>query len=111
MVDLNGIADMTKRINETLARHGMDEKKTYPSYEAPTPTAAAGRPAYNGRLSDNRYHSSRESRDREIVTATPTGKYIMSSIYLYIYAQLSFVIGKCESYFNKISEIYRLSYN
>ena len=79
MVDLNGIADMTKRINETLARHGMDEKKTYPSYEAPTPTAAAGRPAYNGRLSDNRYHSSRESRDREIVTATPTGKYIMST--------------------------------
>ena len=52
----------------------MDEKKTYPSYEAPTPK----QPSYNGRLSDNRYHhSTRESRDREIVatTATPTGKY------------------------------------
>lgn len=74
MVDLNGIADMTKRINETLARHGLDEKKTYPSYEAPTPK----QPSYNGRLSDNRYHhSTRESRDREIVatTATPTGSW------------------------------------
>ena len=83
MVDLNGIADMTKRIQETLARHGLDEKKpAYPSYEPPTPSRdgsnSASRPgnnpAYNGRLSDNRYgHSTRESRDREI-PATPTGK-------------------------------------
>jgi len=67
-VDLiaNGMADLTKRINETLARHGLEDKRTIPTYDPPS------RPSYSGRLSENRY--SRESRDREIVTS-PTGSW------------------------------------
>jgi len=77
MADLNGIADMTKRIQETLARHGLDEKR-YDSNTSSSSVVTSPRPAYNGRLSDNRYATSnRESRDREILNmpATPTGTW------------------------------------
>ena len=50
-MDLNGIADMTRKINETLARHGLDEKKTIPSF---ADTYEPKTSYNNGRLSETR---------------------------------------------------------
>ena len=72
---MNGIADMTKRIQDTLARHGVDEKPRSNTSQYDN----TSRSSYNGRLSDNRYtgsdnrFSGRESRDREIqLTVNPS---------------------------------------
>lgn len=53
-----------------VCRHGLGDKGTSSSSST---SAFESKPSYNGRLSDNRY--SRESRDREIVSATPTGSW------------------------------------
>ena len=61
----NGTLDLTRRINETLARHGLNEKRTQPGYEPPTPV---------------RFNRGRESKDREIVNPlSPTGSWRRSS--------------------------------
>ena len=65
----NGALDLTRRINETLSRHGLDDRRSLPTYEPPPPPVRFTR---------------RESKDREIVvnnliTPSSTGSWRRNS--------------------------------
>jgi hypothetical protein len=67
----NGTADLSKRIHETLARHGLEDKTACSSNNMTSSSSyEPSRPTYNGRLSssdNNNHRYSRESRENSIV--------------------------------------------